>query len=190
VADVEIRPATPADISAAYKVLEACRLGPWFDLTRDQFRAWWPTYRSTWVAEMNDIVGFAATRGGSVEVYVEPSARRRGIGTRLLTEAEAVVEGPRLDATARRDEPAAAPFFDRHGYRPSREVWLMQIELDRAFPEPTWPEGIAVRTFRGDEARDVKDLLDVSYAKDPDFRDEPFEEWSRFMLEDTSFETE
>jgi mycothiol synthase len=190
VADVEIRPAGEEDVEAAYQVLLACDLGRWFDLTLEQFRAWWPTYRGTWVAEQGTVVGYAAARSDEVEVYVVPEARRRGIGTRLLANAEAAAEEHRVTATARREEAAAAPFLERHGYRVGSETWLMQTDLDRELPEPVWPEGISVRSFRVEDARAVKELLDVSYAKEPDFREEPFEVWSRFMLDDTSFEAE
>jgi mycothiol synthase len=190
VADIEIRPAGEAHVEAAYGVLVACDLGRWFDLTLEQFRAWWPTYRGTWVAEEGTLVGYAAARSDEVEVYVVPGARRRGIGTRLLAKAEAAAEEHRVTATARREEAAAAPFLERHGYRLGSETWLMQIALDREPPEPGWPEGIAVRSFRVEDARAVKELLDVAYAKEPDFREEPFEDWSRFMLDDASFEAE
>jgi mycothiol synthase len=190
VADVEIRPAGEDDVEAAYGALVACDLGPWFDLTFEQFRAWWPTYKGIWVAEEGEVVGFAAARGTDVEVYVVPEARRRGTGTRLLAEAEGITDENRLEATARRDEPAAAPFLEGHGYARSLEMWLMQIDLDHESAEPTWPDGVTVRTFRLDEARAVKELLDASYAKEPDFREEPFADWSRFMLDNTSFEAE
>jgi mycothiol synthase len=190
VAEIEIQPAGEEDVEAAYGVLVACDLGRWFDLSLEQFGAWWPTYRGAWLAEEGNVVGFAAARSDEVEVYVVPEARRRGIGTRLLAKAEAAAEEDRVTATARRDEAAAAPFLERHGYRFGSETWLMQIDLDREPPEPVWPEGIALRTFRTEDARAVKDLLDAAYAKEPDFREEPFEDWSRFMLDDTSFEAE
>jgi mycothiol synthase len=190
VAEIEIRPAGEEDIEAAYGVLVACDLGRWFDLTLEQFRARWPTYRGTWMAEEGTVVGYAAARSDEVEVYVVPDARRRGMGTRLLAKAEASAEEHRITATARRDEAAAAPFLERHGYRFGSETWLMQIDLDREPPRPVWPERIGVRSFRIEDARAVKELLDVAYAKEPDFREEPFEDWSRFMLDDTSFEAE
>lgn len=189
-AEAEIRPASEADVDAAYAVLEACRLGPWFDLTLEQFRGWWRSYKGSWVALEDGVVGFAAARETSVEVYVLPRARGRGIGTRLLAEAEAVALGPRLEAAARRDEPAGASFLERHGYRWDREIWLMQIKLEQEPPEPSWPDGIGVRTFRPEDATAVKELLDVSYSAEPGFRVSRFEDWRRFMLEDTSFEPE
>jgi mycothiol synthase len=190
VADIRIRPGSNVDVEAAYAVVEACGLGPWFELTLDQFSGWWPAYKGTWLADNDDVVGFAAARGDAVEVYVIPSARRRGIGSGLLAEAETAVDGPRLETTARRDEPTAAPFLRLHGYKPIFEVWLMQIDLDDDPPEARWPDGISVRTFRLEEARAVKELLDVAYAKEPGFRVRPFEDWSRFMLGDASFEPE
>jgi mycothiol synthase len=190
VADVEIRPGGKEDVEAAYGVLVVCDLGRWFDLTLEQFRAWWPTYRGTWVAEGGTVVGYAAARSDEVEVYVVPEVRRRGIGTRLLAKAEAAAAADRVTATARREEAAAAPFLERHGYRFGSETWLMQIDLDQEQPEPVWPEGIEVRSFRAADARAIKELLDVAYAKEPDFREQPFEDWSHFMLDDTSFEAE
>jgi mycothiol synthase len=187
---VEIRPAGEDDVEAAYGVLVACDLGPWFDLPFEQFRAWLPTYKGTWVAEEREVVGFAAARASEVEVYVVPKARRRGTGTRLLAQAEIVADEDRLGATARRDEPAAAPFLGSHGYARSLEMWLMQIDLDHEPPQPCWPDGIIVRAFRPEEARAVKELFDIAYAKEPDFREEPYEDWSGFMLDDTSFEAE
>jgi mycothiol synthase len=186
VAEASIRPAHAEDVEAAYGVLAACALGPWYDLALEQFRAWWPAYRGTWLAEEGNVVGFAAARSDEVEVYVVPEARRRGIGTRLLAVAEAAAEEHRVTATARRDEAAAAPFLERYGYRAVSETWLMQIVLDREPPEPVWPERIAVRSFRVEDARAVKELLDVAYAKEPDFRLDTFEDWSRFMLGDAS----
>jgi mycothiol synthase len=187
VAEIEIRPATPDDVEAAYAVLVACDLGPWAYLTLEQFRESWPTYKGIWLAEEDAIVGYAAARESDVEVYVLPSARRRAIGTGLLAEAEGAAEGPRIEVTARGDEPAAAPFLERYGYRPRFEVWLMQIDLEDEPPEPSWPDGITVRAFRPEEARAVKELLDVAYAEEPDFRLRTFEDWSRFMLDDGSF---
>jgi ribosomal protein S18 acetylase RimI-like enzyme len=189
-ADAVIRPAVDEDVDPAYAVLEACRLGPWFELTREQFREWWPTYKQIWIAEEDAIVAFGSARGEAVEVYVLPEARRRGIGSRLLAYAEAAVDGLRVEATSRRDEEAAGPFLEAHGYMPRVEVWAMQIRLGDDIPEPVWPEGFAVRTFRPEEAPEVKELLDIAYAQESGFVPRSVEEWRRFMLGGSSFEPE
>jgi ribosomal protein S18 acetylase RimI-like enzyme len=192
VGDASIRPASEADIGPAYMILEACKLGPWFELSARQFRNWWwPTYAGSWVAEQDGaLVGYSAARGESVEVYVLPQARRRGIGSRLLARAEDAVEGPLLDAASRRDELAAPPFLEAHGYELSFETWVMQVELAGDIPPPAWPDGMTVRTFRVEEAEAVKELLDLAYAEEPDFILRPFADWKSFMLGDPSFEPE
>jgi ribosomal protein S18 acetylase RimI-like enzyme len=190
VAEIEIRPASEADLEPAYAVLEACKLGPWFELELDQFREWWPSYAGLWIAEEGGIVGYSAARAQGVEVYVLPELRRRGIGSRLLADAEPAVEGPLIETTTRRDEPAAPPFLGSRGYEHCSETWLMQVQLGETIPPPSWPEGMTPRTFRLEEATRVKGLLDVAYAEEPDFTKEPFVEWERFMLGGSSFEPE
>jgi mycothiol synthase len=191
VAETFVRKATDDDISAAYAILEACRLGPWFELSAEQFRDWWwPSYTGIWVAEEDGIVGYSAARGESIEVYVLPDHRRRGIGSELLRPAEAAIGGSLVEVTTRQDEPSARPFLDAHGFGLSYETWLMQIDLDRDLPEPSWPDGLAVRSFRIDEAEQVKALLDAAYANEPDFVAGRFDEWKSFMLADRSFEPE
>jgi ribosomal protein S18 acetylase RimI-like enzyme len=191
VAEVTIRSASEADIEPAYAVLEACKLGPWFELDLEHFRDWWwPTYAGLTVAETQEVVGYSAARTQMVEVYVMPEFRRRGIGSRLLAEAEAAVEGPLVEASSRRDEPAAAPFVTGHGYERASETWLLQAELGEEVPPPAWPDGMTARSFRVEEAEQVKELLDVAYAEEPGFVAQPFQKWKNFMFNDASFEPE
>ena len=190
-AEPRIRRATEGDIEPAWEILQAANLGPWYELSAEQFRDWWwPSYRGIWVAEEHAVLGYSATRGEMVETYVLAEARRRGIGSRLLAEAEGAVEGPRIDATTRRDEPAATPFLRSHGYHQALETWVLQIELGDRIPSPDWPEGTAARTFQPEDAAAVKRLLDIAYAQEPDFVDRPYDEWKSFMLADPSFDPE
>jgi mycothiol synthase len=188
VADVAIRPGSADDVRAAYEVLAACDHGTWFEFDVDALRELWPFYRATWMAEQDGVVAYAAVRGNEIEVYVLPSARRRGIGSRLLDLAEAALDAPVVESTARRDESAAAPFFAVHGYEPVYETWLMQIETVQGLAPPTWPEGIRVRTFRADDARAVKELLDAAYADDQRYRPPAFDHWKRFMMDSADFD--
>jgi mycothiol synthase len=190
VAEPLIRPATDGDQPAAYAILEACRLGPWFELDFEDFRSWWPTYAGVWIAEEGDAIGYSATLGDQVEVYVLPGARRRGIGSRLLSNAEGIIGGSLASATARQDEETAAPFLTAHGYAPVAETWLMQVELDDVTEEPRWPDGYAARAFQLTDGEAVKELLDSSYANEPGFRLLPYEDWRRRMMDFSGFEAE
>ena len=143
-----IRPAVDVDVDAAYCILEACELGPWYDLRLDQFRDWWKSYRAVWVAEADALAGFSAARSELVEVYVLPARRGRGIGSALLEKAEAALRGPRAEATTRRDEVDGARFLEHKGYTRVAETWLMQTALDREIPEPRWPADMKVRILR------------------------------------------
>jgi mycothiol synthase len=188
VADLAIRPGTAADVEAAHRVLAACNHGTWFDFGLDQLREMWPVYAETWIAEEGDVVGYAAARSEEIEVYVLPRVRRHGIGGRLLRQVEAAVDAPVIEVSARRDEPAAAPFLAAHGYEHAYETWLMQTELEEDVQAPTWPDGVQVRTLRAEDAPAVKELLDTAYAPDPRYRPPAFDDWRRFMMESASFD--
>ena len=187
-ADIEIRPGSAADVDAAYEVLAACDHGTWFNVGPDELHELWPFYARTWMAEKSGVVAYAAVRTNEIEVYVLPAARRRGIGSRLLDLAESALDWPVVESSARRDEPAAGPFFAAHGYERAYETWLMQTELSAALVAPTWPEGITVRTFRADDARAVKELLDAAYAADPRYSPPDFDHWRRVMTESADFD--
>jgi ribosomal protein S18 acetylase RimI-like enzyme len=47
-----------------------------------------------------------------------------------------------------------------------------------------------VRTFREDDAKAVKDLLDEAYAAEPGHNPLPFDDWCTFMLGDPSYDPE
>jgi mycothiol synthase len=66
----------------------------------------------------------------------------------------------------------------------------MQMQLGKAIPPPSWPDGMTPHAFRLEEAARVKELLDVAYAEEPDFTKQPLAEWKRFMLGGSSFEPE
>jgi mycothiol synthase len=190
-APAAIRPAVADDAGAAYRVLVDAHRGvyPEPELTAGMF-ANLLAIGSGHVAESADgIVGAAVVNRDFGRAYVLRTERRRWIGTRLLEalERDAATEALRFATVTL--EPAAAPFLTANGYRRAREVWLMGIDLADEPPAPAWPDGIAVRTFREEDAPAVKALLDEAYSDgEPDYVPLAFEDWRTFMLGDTSYD--
>ena len=90
-----------------------------------------------------------------LDAYVAPAHQDRGIGSALLDWLEQ--EARHRDCSAARTgvlsaDRAAQTLITARGYEPVRHFYRMLIELDAPPPEPVWPEGFALSTFRpGDE---------------------------------------
>jgi mycothiol synthase len=193
VADFTIRPARSEDSEAVFHIYADWQTANYgqVEIGREMYATILASADGAFVAEMDDrIVGEADASGGWIDLSVEPSKRRRGIGTALLRAAEeAATEEPTLLIALQSDPPGAA-FARASGYEMAWEVWLMGIDLPDEIPEPKWPEGVSVRTYGGKEAeaREIKDLLDLAYAEEFHHKPAAFESWSRFMFEDPMFD--
>ena len=192
-ADVEIRLARDEDIEPVYEIVAENRIrlfGNVEGFELEHMQNLWRRLRGNWVATSGtELVGAAALVMSGVEVDVRLEARRRGIGTRLLQIAEEATDLEVLRADAVMLEPAAAPFLRTNGYEKAFEYWLMGIEVSGDVGGPTWPDDVLVRTFRGDDALGLWQLLNVAYAEEAT-PFPPFDDWRGFMLEDPSFEPE
>jgi mycothiol synthase len=195
VADFAIRPVRPEDAEAVFKLYAEWQKSNYgqVEIGREMYATVLASADGAFVAETEGrIVGEADASGGWIDVGVDPSVRRRGIGTALLRAAEeAATAEPTLVMALQSDRPGAA-FARANGYEKAWEVWLMGIDLPEEIPEPQWPDGITVRTYSGEEAeaREIKDLLDLAYAEEFHHKPATFENWSRFMFEDPMFDRE
>jgi mycothiol synthase len=193
VAEFTIRPARPEDADAAFTLFadwQRAVLGE-VEIQREMFMSSRAAADGLFVAETaNGLVGDAAVRGNGIDVGVAPGWRRRGIGTALLTAVEeAATEDPVL-LVGVAHEPSAAPFAQANGYAKAWEVWLMGIDLPAEVPAPEWPKGVGVRTFRAEDAAEVKELLDLAYRDEFHHHPMSFENWRRFMLDDPMYDPE
>ena len=190
-----IRPARAEDAEAVFELYADWQRSNYgqVEIGREMYDTILASADGSFVAEVDGrIVGEADASGGWIDVGVEPSVRRRGIGTALLQAAEGTATAkPTLLMALQSDAPGAA-FAQANGYEKAWEVWLMGIDLPEAIPEPEWPEGVSVRTYGGEEAeaREIKELLDLAYAEEFHHQPATFESWSRFMFEDPMFDAE
>ena len=194
-AEFTIRPARPEDADAVFKLYAEWQKSNYgqVEIGREMYATVLASADGAFVAETEGrIVGEADASGGWIDVGVDPSVRRRGIGTALLRAAEEAATAEPTLLMALQSDPPGAAFARANGYEKAWEVWLMGIDLPEEIPEPQWPDGITVRIYSGEEAeaREIKDLLDLAYAEEFHHKPATFENWSRFMFEDPMFDRE
>ncbi len=88
----------------------------------------------------------------TAEVVVDPSSRRRGVGTALIHAVEDALTPPAhtLGLWSHGDLDAARAFAHRGGYSITRELWQMRRSLGpdaAALPAVSLPEGFRTRHF-------------------------------------------
>ncbi|TWD81525.1 mycothiol synthase [Kribbella amoyensis] len=93
-----------------------------------------------------NLIGYAYLGpDGSAELVVAPHARRHGTGTALLRLLQDH-GGSRLKVWAHGRLPGSDELATRLGLVVTRELYFLRREA-APLPEPTWPDGIEVRTF-------------------------------------------
>lgn len=108
---------------------------------------------------------------------VQAGFEGQGIGTWLVRWAEErarqaiarVPDGARVSMClqASSSHEPTVRLFEKLGIRPVRHTWLMVLDLEETPPEPVWPEGIRLETFR-----ERPDLEAAARATDDAFRDQ------------------
>jgi mycothiol synthase len=193
VAEFTVRPGRPDDTEAAYRLFAEWQENAYgeVEVGPEMFASGLAAAGGFFVAEAEGVViGHSDVRGSRIGVGVAAAWRRKGIGTALLESAEQAATEDPLHVIGLAHQPWAAPFAAANGYTKSWEVWLMGIDLPAKLPSPRWPEGVGVRTFREEDAREVKALLDLAYREEYHHHPMSFEHWRRLMLEDPSFDAD
>jgi mycothiol synthase len=109
------------------------------------------------------VVGYAQLPvEGGAELLVDPSARRRGVGTALAEQLERLATDRELAVWAHGGSPAAAALARRRGYAPVRELQHRRRPLGAAAPLPPLelPDDVALRAF--EVGRDEEAWLDLN----------------------------
>jgi len=140
----------------------------------------WPG--GAWIARVDGApAGFATLlkleapgrgRWAFLRIGVIAPFRRRGVGTALLSTADALlratpaVERPfEIAASAWHPAVEAGPFLEQRGFRHARWFWIMH-RPPATLADPVWPPGVTVRTFDGgdDDLRAWTACFNESFA--------------------------
>jgi mycothiol synthase len=87
---------------------------------------------------------------GEAELIVAPAARRRGVGTALLSRLEELAGAHPLRVWAHGELPGSTELARAHGYERARGLLQMRRPLDGVDPDPQpeLPAGVTISTFR------------------------------------------
>jgi mycothiol synthase len=198
---LDVRPATEADAAAMVDVLRQAEI----DLrgaataSADDLLGWFrfldlPT--GSWLIhdDRELVAGGLLMRHGDapqLSAVVRPDRRGEGLGAALLDLAE---EAARKDGASLlrvgtlAEDDAAARLLTSRGYRDARHYFTMFISLDAATPPPVPPEGVALDTFRVDEAEAFHAALNEAFADEWGWAAIPYEEWRELRLEAPDFD--
>jgi mycothiol synthase len=191
-----VRAATLADVEAAAAIVRAEEhaLRGESEFAEADLVDFWRASNlgdASWVVERDRApIGFAACiERAAASMYwitVHPEASGRGLSSWLLTRAEeralaASSRSVRLGALA--ENAAAQRLFAARGYREARHYFTMRVDLDHELEQPAWPDGIAVTTFRPEDARAVHAALNEAFAEEWGWHALPFDEWCEHRLE-------
>ena len=112
--------------------------------------------------------GFALLIGSELSLVVRPAARGRGMATRLLDAVLAETATP-LTAWSHGNQPAAAALAGSHGFRPTRELWVMRRPMSEPLPPlPAPPDGVELRGFASDDEPELLRVNAAAFAHHPE----------------------
>lgn len=201
------------DLDAVVQLIAACELADEGDVevSRDDVRGSWERARfsldvDAWVVEAAG--GVIAAYGdmwpredyAHIEAggYVHPAHRGRGIGGWLVRTmvgraremAAEAAPGTRvlLRSVAIAARADACELFESQGFTQGRHFWRMVIDLSEPVPEPEWPDGVSVDTFKAGDEGEVHALVQEAFGDNYRHVVTGFEDWRDVMMARESFD--
>jgi mycothiol synthase len=188
----EIRAATVADIDQVLELLEARSRAavvrsqvsrPFVDAELRR------SVDGRFVAEENGrVVGYGHIRPTNNVVV---AAGDPATGDALLAQVEQRArEGgaDEIEATVVAEDVPFYALVQRSGFLHKQDILRMWRMLDTDVEEPTWPDGVALRTYEDADSEQVKALLDEAYAWEAHYAPRSHEEWLAFMTGHDEFD--
>jgi ribosomal protein S18 acetylase RimI-like enzyme len=166
----------------------------------DEMRDWWRMFDledASWFVEdeRGEAVAICCcmTRGAfDCWVAVRPEYRGMGLSTQLLERAEthaAEAGASALRAGMLAENARARMLLEARGYREVRRFYRMQVDFAGRPPAPACVDGIAIATFRPENARAFHAAMNEAFADDWGFHPMPFDEWKSHRLEQPETDT-
>jgi mycothiol synthase len=181
---VEIRAATTEEAGAIAELLNEHAEAAFgeTDVAAAEVRHWFGI-ENIWirVAERDgSLVGYvdAVRRGDKRALDLDVRALDSDAAAELIAGGEAHAGAGAVRVVVQGDDAMLREVVERAGWQRIRSSYQMRIELGDDLPEPSWPEGISVRTMEPGEERRVYEANNAAFADHWDFRVEPFERWS------------
>jgi mycothiol synthase len=151
--------------------------------------------RRAWTAPGFDVANDARLDGASyahIEVFGEGrvwiDVRGRPLPAILdWAEERARARGNRLISGGWATNEPLLRELVRRGYVLVRHSHRMAIDLGEPTPEPVWPEGIEVRSFRSGDGRAFYEAQQETFRDSWEPVEETFESWSHWLLDSPSF---
>jgi ribosomal protein S18 acetylase RimI-like enzyme len=146
--------------------------------------------------ENGQLIAAGAVKGG--EIYtglVDPAARGRGLGSRLLDwglalAAPAAAPPPDVSAVTVESEGLSAPAEQLFASRGLTRVFaehVMRIEIGPDLAAPSWPAGTELATWSAATTRRFHAVYDASFRERPHFPGLSAEEWISDVEGDDDF---
>jgi GNAT superfamily N-acetyltransferase len=124
---------------------------------------------------------------------VDPDVRGRGVGSwlRSWTEGRARELGAEHVAQVIEDRRAGVATWLRDaGYRPQYSSWILHMDHPSEPAPPAPPDGIAIRTFRPDDANELLTMFENAFSEFDDRLPSTIDTWLAMTLHREGFEPE
>jgi mycothiol synthase len=190
---IVVRHPTMDDLAAATEVLNAHSRALYGtdDTTVAELDDAWTSLEVTFpddvfLAEVNgDLVGYADVIRFGKSSWIDVRATNPPAYEPLIevsVDRAQEQEPEHIRAFSGDEDAPAREAFERAGFQAIRYGFRMMVDLEEAPPEPRWPDGFTVRSFRDGDGPAFHRAHQESFADTWEFTAEPYEQWSHWFM--------
>ncbi len=196
---MSLRPYTDADFDAVFGLLDAAsRHWRGEPASEGELRTWltMPTLDRAndirLLERSGELVGYADVDHIGEEwwcdVELAPGADAATVAPELLAWIESRARGGRIRVWAPAKDASLRACVERAGFTVRRHSFSMEVDLDGDLPEPVWPDGISVRTFREGDASVVYEAEREIWLDTWAPLQDTYEEWAHWSFAEERFD--